>query len=95
MPTSTLRRTLRTGLAWPAAVACVACCVLPTLLVAGVIGGTGVIALTGVMPTVALILAGLAVSAWGPAWSLRRRRRITECAGTGCGCQDHRVQSRS
>jgi hypothetical protein len=95
MPTSTdparRKRLLPTGLAGLAAPACAACCALPVLPAAGVIGGTGAIALTGVMPTVALVLAGMAVVAWGPVWFLRRRRQATGCAdGTGCGCQGTR-----
>lgn len=92
MPTSTdpdrRKRLSPTGLTGLAALACAACCALPVLLAAGVIGGTGAIALTDVMPTVALVLAGVAVLAWGLAWFLRRRKQTTGCAGgTGCGCQ--------
>ncbi|GAA2996949.1 hypothetical protein GCM10017559_16850 [Streptosporangium longisporum] len=92
MPASTdpdrRRRLLPAGLTGLAAVACAACCVLPVLLAAGVIGGTGAVALTGVMPTVALISGGVAVLAWGPVWFLRSRRHATGCAGgTGCGCR--------
>ncbi|MFF5109179.1 hypothetical protein [Streptosporangium sp. NPDC000509] len=92
MPTSTdpgrRKRLFPAGLTGLAAVACAACCALPLLLAAGVIGGTGAVALTGVMPTVALILAGVAASAWGLVWFLRGRKQAGGCAGgTGCGCQ--------
>lgn len=82
------KRLVPAGLTGLAALACAVCCALPVLLAAGVIGGTGAIALTGVMPTVALVLAGVAVLAWGLVWFLRRRKQTTGCAGeTGCGCQ--------
>ncbi|MEU3163817.1 hypothetical protein [Streptosporangium sp. NPDC006930] len=92
MPTSTdpdrRKRLFPAGLTGLAAVACAACCALPVLLAAGVIGGTGAVALTGVMPTVALILAGVAASAWGLVWFLRGRKQTGGCAGeTGCGCR--------
>jgi hypothetical protein len=92
MPTPTdpdrRKRLLPAGLTGLAALACAACCALPVLLAAGVIGGTGAVALTGVMPTVALILGGVAVLAWGLVWFLRSRKQATGCAGgAGCGCQ--------
>lgn len=59
------RRLLPAGLKGLAAVACAACCVLPALLAFGAVGGAGAITLTGIMPTPALVLAGLAVLAWG------------------------------
>ncbi|GII05300.1 hypothetical protein [Planobispora takensis] len=92
MPTSTdpkqRRRLLPAGLAGMAALACAACCALPLLLAAGVIGGAGAVAIIDIMPTVAVVLAALAVAAWGLAWTARRRKKTSGCAGgTGCGCR--------
>lgn len=70
-----------------AALACVACCALPVLITAGVVGtGAGVV--VGWLPAIAAALAVLAAGAW---W-LGRRRRSCACsprtAGEeGCGCQ--------
>ncbi|MGC5009274.1 hypothetical protein ACLQ2R_00770 [Streptosporangium sp. DT93] len=85
-------RLLPAGLTGLAALACTVCCALPVLLTAGVIGGAGAVALTGVMPTVAVILAGMAALTWGLAWFLRRRKQADGCAGgAGCGCRNERA----
>ncbi|MGW3327806.1 hypothetical protein [Streptomyces virginiae] len=70
-----------------AAVACVACCALPVLITAGVVGtGAGVV--VGWLPALAVVLAVLAAGTW---W-FGRRRRPCSCApksagGDGCGCK--------
>lgn len=71
-----------------AALACVACCALPVLITAGVVGtGAGVV--VGWLPAVAVVLAVLAAGAW---WLGQRRRSCacsTKSAGeSGCGCKD-------
>lgn len=70
-----------------AALACVACCALPVLITAGVLGA-GAGAVVGWLPAVAVVLAVLAAGTW---W-LGQRRRSCSCtqktAGEGgCGCQ--------
>ncbi|ELS56465.1 hypothetical protein [Streptomyces viridochromogenes] len=69
-----------------AALACVACCALPVLITAGVVGA-GAGALVGWLPALAVVLAVLAAGTW---W-LGRRRRVCSCAPKtagegGCGC---------
>ncbi|MFF5363732.1 hypothetical protein ACFY4I_30785 [Streptomyces scabiei] len=70
-----------------AALACVACCALPVLITAGVVGaGAGVV--VGWLPALAVVLAVLAAGTW---W-LGQRRRSCACAPKtagegGCGCQ--------
>ncbi|MFI8251956.1 hypothetical protein [Streptomyces filamentosus] len=70
-----------------AALACVACCALPVLITAGVVGaGAGTVA--GWLPALAVVLAVLAAGAW---WYGRRRGSCscapeTEGEG-GCGCK--------
>lgn len=70
-----------------AALACVACCALPVLITAGVLGA-GASAVVGWLPTLAVVLAVLAAGSW---W-LGQRRRSCSCAPKaagedGCGCQ--------
>ncbi|WP_406839617.1 hypothetical protein ACICHK_32105 [Streptomyces sp. AHU1] len=75
-----------TALGGLAALACVACCALPVLITAGVVGaGAGVV--VGWLPAIAVVLAVLAVGTW---W-LGQRRPSCSCspksAGEGaCGC---------
>ncbi|MCX4657484.1 hypothetical protein AB0N79_33565 [Streptomyces microflavus] len=57
-----------------AAVACVACCALPVLIAAGILGA-GAGAVVGWLPAVAVVLAVLAAGTW---WYGRR--------GTSCSC---------
>ncbi|MFJ8570380.1 hypothetical protein [Streptomyces sp. NPDC093514] len=70
-----------------AALACVACCALPVLIAAGVVGaGAGVV--VGWLPALAVVLAVLAAGTW---W-LGQRRRACSCfpktaGGGGCGCK--------
>jgi mercuric ion transport protein len=70
-----------------AALACVACCALPVLITAGVVGA-GAGAVVGWLPAVAVVLAALAAGTW---WH-GQRRRACSCAPkapgeNGCGCQ--------
>ncbi|WAZ19220.1 hypothetical protein STRCI_000255 [Streptomyces cinnabarinus] len=70
-----------------AALACVACCALPLLITAGVVGG-GAGAMVGWLPGLAVVLAVLAAGTW---W-LGRRLRPCSCApetagGRRCGCE--------
>jgi mercuric ion transport protein len=78
------RRILPTGLGSLAGLACAACCVLPLLLAAGVLGGTGWAAAGRYLPGVALGLVATAGLAWW--WARRRRVHATGCAGGGCSC---------
>ncbi|MER7576753.1 mercury transporter [Streptomyces sp. NPDC126514] len=70
-----------------AALACVACCALPVLITAGVVGA-GAGAVVGWLPALAAVFAVLAAGAW---W-LGERRRPCSCSaktagGDGCGCK--------
>lgn len=72
-----------------AVLACVACCALPVLITAGVVGA-GAGAVVGWLPALAIALAVLAAGTW---W-LGQRRRSGPCscapktAGEdGCGCK--------
>lgn len=84
----TPRRTPK-ALASLAGLACVACCLLPVLIAAGVVGA-GASAVVGWLPAVALALAALAGATW---WLSRRRGGAScGCGGTasgqgGCGCK--------
>ncbi|GGT22570.1 hypothetical protein ACK389_10385 [Streptomyces antibioticus] len=75
-----------TALGGLSALACVACCALPVLITAGVLGsGAGVV--VGWLPGLAVVLAVLAAGAW---W-LDRRPGPCSCApkttgGGGCAC---------
>jgi mercuric ion transport protein len=80
------RRTPK-ALAGLAGVACLACCLLPTLIAAGVVGA-GASAVVGWLPGAALALAVLA----GATWWWGHRRGPCACADEttgqgGCGCQ--------
>ncbi|MFJ3880814.1 MerR family transcriptional regulator [Streptomyces sp. NPDC090077] len=76
-----------------AALACVACCALPLLITAGVVG-TGAGAVVGWLPALAVVLAVLAAGTW---W-LGQRRSSCSCSCScscapkaagdgGCGCK--------
>ncbi|MFE1289222.1 hypothetical protein [Streptomyces sp. NPDC058751] len=76
-----------TALGGLAALACVACCALPVLITAGVVGA-GAGAIVGRLPAIAVVLAVLAAGTW---W-LGQRRRSCSCSakssGEGaCGCK--------
>jgi mercuric ion transport protein len=65
----------------------VACCALPVLITAGVVGA-GAGAVVGWLPALAVVLAVLAAGTW---W-LGQRRRFCSCSpktagGSGCGCK--------
>jgi mercuric ion transport protein len=72
-----------TGLA---GTACAACCAIPLLLTAGVLGGAGWAVAGQWMPGIALALVALATLAW---WrTTRHRAHRSGCAGVGnCSCQ--------
>ncbi|MBK3623275.1 hypothetical protein JHN59_00085 [Streptomyces sp. MBT49] len=73
------------ALASLAGLACLACCLLPALITAGVVGA-GAFAVVGWLPAVALALAALA----GAAWWFGRRRTPCGCGASGqggCGCE--------
>ncbi|MFI6263198.1 hypothetical protein [Micromonospora sp. NPDC051006] len=82
-PANWLRRLLPSGMTGLAGAACAACCVLPALLTAGVLGGAGWAAVNRFMPAVAVALALLAGLAW---WWATKRRHSTGCAGGSCSC---------
>ncbi|WP_319459306.1 hypothetical protein [Micromonospora sp. RTP1Z1] len=79
-----LRRLLPTGLGSLAGVACAACCAIPLLLAAGVLGGAGWAAAARFMPGVAVGLTVLAALTWW--WNARRRAHPNGCAGGTCSC---------
>lgn len=85
MPTTAdrLRLLLPSGMTGLAGTACAACCVLPPLLAAGVLGGAGWAAVNRFLPGVAVALAVLAGLSW---WWATRRRDFTGCAGGNCSC---------
>lgn len=89
MPRIDRRRVLPSGLTGLAGVACAACCLLPLLLAAGLIGGAGWAAVTRMMPGVAVGLAVAACAAW---WWAARRRHQAGCAGRDCACAGRSVQ---
>ncbi|WP_420076890.1 hypothetical protein ACOAKG_26995 [Streptomyces sp. JL3001] len=75
-----------TGLLGLAGLACAACCLLPVLITADAVGGTGVSIAAGWLPALAAALAALAGATW---WLTRRRScRCTAKHGNGpaCGC---------
>ncbi|WP_103538439.1 MULTISPECIES: hypothetical protein [unclassified Streptomyces] len=83
----TPRRTSK-ALASLAGLACVACCLLPVLIAAGVVGA-GASAVVGWLPASALALAALAGATW---WLSRRRGASCGCGRAasgqgGCGCK--------
>ncbi|MFE9688654.1 hypothetical protein [Micromonospora sp. NPDC005806] len=83
-PTNRLRRTLPSGMTGLAGAACAACCVLPPLLAAGVLGGAGWAAVNRFLPGIAVALAVLAGLSW---WWASKRRHATGCAGGNCSCE--------
>jgi hypothetical protein len=80
-----LKRLLPTSLTGLAGAACVACCVVPILLVAGVLGGAGWAAAARWLPAIAIALTAAAGLAW---WWTTRRRHAAGCAGANCSCAD-------
>jgi mercuric ion transport protein len=81
-----------TWLATAAGVACVACCALPILITAGVLGGGAVAFLAANLPVVAIALAVPAVAAFALAARRRARARPCSCdAQGGCGCDPTRA----
>lgn len=67
-----------------ALLACVGCCALPCLIVAGIVTGAGAAVLQQTLITVA---AGLAALALGMRWLRRRQiaKRLAAAGGSGCG----------
>ncbi|MBC9001731.1 hypothetical protein [Micromonospora aurantiaca (nom. illeg.)] len=82
-PANRLRRLLPSGMTGIAGAACAACCILPPLLAAGVLGGAGWAAANRFMPGVAVALAVLAGLSW---WWASKRRHTSGCAGGNCSC---------
>jgi mercuric ion transport protein len=71
-----------TGLAGLAGIACLACCALPILITGGVLSGGAATFLSDRMPVIAIVLAILAVLAFG----LAARRKATGNAGCQGSC---------
>jgi hypothetical protein len=73
-----------------AGIACVACCVLPVLIAAGLIGGSATL-LVGWLPAIAIALAAAAAGWW---WLQHRKAGTCSCRSNtpaavtagGCGC---------
>ncbi|MDH6461090.1 hypothetical protein M2302_001256 [Micromonospora sp. A200] len=82
-PADRLRRLLPSSTTGLAGAACAACCILPPLLAAGVLGGAGWAAVNRFLPGVAVALAVLAGLSW---WWATKRRHTTGCAGGNCSC---------
>lgn len=82
---------LRTKIAGGLALlACVGCCVLPFLIVGGIVTGAGAALLQQSLIAGALGLAVLALGMW---WLSRRRKAklraaagVTDCGDGGCAC---------
>jgi mercuric ion transport protein len=74
-------------LAGMAGLACLACCLLPALIAAGVVGGSAGV-LVGWLPATAIALAVLAVGAW---WLGLRRPTACSCSTSrssgSCRCE--------
>ncbi len=74
------------ALSGAAGLACVACCLLPALIAAGVVGSSAA-ALVGWLPALAAALAALVGALW---WLQRRRLRSCSCRSSpatgGCTC---------
>jgi mercuric ion transport protein len=84
VPKPDLRRILPSGLTGLAGLACAACCLVPLLLAAGVLGGGGWALAGRWMPGIALALAFAAGGAW---WWVSRRRHSAACGGgKTCSC---------
>lgn len=66
-----------------AGLACAACCLVPLLVAAGVLGGAGWAALDHAMPIAAVALAASA----GLMWWWNSRRKAHAC-GAGCSCSE-------
>ncbi|MFR9779497.1 hypothetical protein ACL02O_25995 [Micromonospora sp. MS34] len=77
-----------TGLA---GAACAACCALPALLAAGILGGASWAAVNRFLPGVAVALAVLAGLSW---WWASKHRHATGCAGSNCSCKQGDQQDR-
>ena len=77
-----------TALAGLAGLACAACCLLPVLIAAGLVGA-GASVLVSWLPALAFALAALAAGVW---WVGRRRALSCTCpspgAQDGCGCKE-------
>lgn len=82
-PRATSGSAISRALAGIAGLACLACCLIPVLLTAGVIGGATWITLGRWMPTIALVLAAAGA---GLFWVTARRQRRTAGCGTDCRC---------
>ena len=80
-PPATSGRATSKALAGIAGLACLACCLIPILLTAGVISGAAWITLGRWMPTIAL-----AAAAAGLFWVTAHRRRRPAGCGTDCRC---------
>jgi hypothetical protein len=66
-----LRQMLATGLTGLAAVACLACCLIPVLLAGGVLSGAGWAIAGHWLPGVAIALVAMAGLVWW--WSIQHR----------------------
>lgn len=76
-----------TGIGVLAGIACVACCALPVLITAGVLSGASATFLAEKMPIIAIVLAVLAVLAFGLAARRETAKRGGSCGAEGaCGC---------
>ena len=80
---------MSTALAALAGVTCLACCVLPVLITAGLLGGAVVAAgIVSWLPAVAAALVVSTVVAWGWTRSRTRRRGCPPAdADRGCSCK--------
>jgi len=78
------RRYLPRGLGGLTGLACALCCVIPFLLTAGMLGGTGFAVLGRILPGIAVALgAATGLAYW---WARRRTANTTDCAGDACTC---------
>lgn len=84
------------GFAGLAGIACVACCALPVLISGGILSGAGAAFLADEMPVIAIVLAVLAVLAFGLAARRKTGSRVscggsckhTDSGDAVCGCAE-------
>jgi hypothetical protein len=79
-----IRRLLPGGLGGLAGLVCALCCVVPLLLAAGLVGGTGWALFGQVLPGIAVALAAAAALAWW--WARRGPPHAAGCDGADCAC---------
>lgn len=83
---ATARNRPPAGLAWIAGIACVACCAIPMLIAAGLLGGADWTSIAAGLPMFAVLIGTLAASAWW--WAARPRTATTQSCSARGVCSD-------